>query len=573
MKPARTHVRMASIVALVATACLAVLHLDQADARDESAPTIQGCADLETGRLRIAVADAPCTSAEQALVWPQLQAGAPAHLVRGCVAPSTGALTLHRWRGRFGGTSETGEIGPPACDPGRLVFDWATLVIAGDASDIRVCVNRRSGRGRVVDRMRRCLAREMSLTWQPAQEGPVGPTGPTGAIGPQGVQGPSGPTGPTGPTGPSGEVGATGPTGGTGGTGATGPAGPTGAQGDVGASGPTGLTGPTGAQGNLGPAGPTGATGGTGPTGAQGVIGPTGPTGAQGDLGPVGPTGVTGGTGPTGATGATGQTGSTGAAGDVGPSGPTGSTGATGVAGPTGAQGDIGATGATGATGPTGASAVTRRIGWFVPISNAAKALTGVGLTNPNTSGTATAQPALTNATQMYVRFASAGVGGISGPFSATRASYQPTLTASVITDIPLSGNRRIWVGLASGALSGTQPVTGPASSSVTFVGIAFETGLSSTWRCCSGDGTNLTCTDIPGTSLVAGTEYELTVDFSVVDMLTCTVQAGSGIPISITKTAGVLTRATDLGVQTLTNALDGVTKNTNIGRVVVEQN
>ncbi len=43
--------------------------------------------------------------------------------------------------------------------------------------------------------------------------------------------------------------------------------------------------------------------------------------------------------------------------------------------------------------------------------------------------------------------------------------------------------------------------------------------------------------------------------------------------PISITKTAGVLTRATDLGVQTLTNALDGVTKNTNIGRVVVEQN
>jgi hypothetical protein len=216
---------------------------------------------------------------------------------------------------------------------------------------------------------------------------------------------------------------------------------------------------------------------------------------------------------------------------------------------------------------------VTRRIGWYVPVSTASIALTGIGLTSPSTTGTATAQPGLTNATRMYVRFASVGIGGISGPFTATRPGYRPTLTTYIITDSPLSGNRRIWVGLASAGLSGTQPATGPASSSISFVGIAFETGLSTTWRCCSGNGTNLTCADMPGTSLAAGTEYKLTVDYSVAGTLTCTVEAGAGSPISVAKTSNLPTAAVDLGVQNLTNALDGSIKNQNIGRVVVEQN
>ena len=86
--------------------------------------------------------------------------------------------------------------------------------------------------------------------------------------------------------------------------------------------GSTGIAGPTGATGLTGLTGPTGATG----LGATGV---PGPSGATGDIGPVGPTGATGVTGLTGPTGATGI----GATGLTGPTGATGLTGATGSAG------------------------------------------------------------------------------------------------------------------------------------------------------------------------------------------------------------------------------------------------
>jgi hypothetical protein len=226
-----------------------------------------------------------------------------------------------------------------------------------------------------------------------------------------------------------------------------------------------------------------------------------------------------------------------------------------------------------GATGPTGASATERRTGWYVPVSNASVVLTGVGLSNPTAAGTGSAQPALTNATRMYVRFAATTFAGTNGPFTTSRPAYRPMLTTYLITDSPLSGSRRIWVGLASASLSGTQPATGPASSSISVVGIAFETGLSSTWRCCSVNGTSLTCADMVGTSLAAGTEYELTVDYSVAGTLTCSIAAGSGSPISVAKTSNLPTAAVDLGVQNLTIALDGASKNHNIGRTVIEQN
>jgi hypothetical protein len=96
---------------------------------------IEGCVDPTSARLRIATANAPCASGEIVLQWPALQDAAPAHLVRGCVSRNTGQLKQFRWRGRFGRTTATGAAGPPVCKGGQEVFDWAVLVIDGDAGD------------------------------------------------------------------------------------------------------------------------------------------------------------------------------------------------------------------------------------------------------------------------------------------------------------------------------------------------------------------------------------------------------------------------------------------------------
>ena len=105
----------------------------------------------------------------------------------------------------------------------------------------------------------------------------------------------------------------------------------------------------------------------------------------------------------------------------------------------------------------------------------------------------------------------------------------------------------------------------------MSFVGIAFETGLATTWRCCSGDGANMSCVNMPGTTLAAGTQYKLTVDSSVVGTLTCTVDAGT--PIAVSKTTNLPSAAASLGVQALTASLDGASKNTNVARITIEQN
>jgi hypothetical protein len=171
----------------------------------------------------------------------------------------------------------------------------------------------------------------------------------------------------------------------------------------------------------------------------------------------------------------------------------------------------------------------------------------------------------------MYVGFASTTLAGSNGPFTVTRSSYRPTLTGFIRSDTTIN-TRRIWFALTSASLS-LQAVTGPASSTTNFVGIALDTGVSTVWRCCSGDGTNYSCSDITGTSLVASTEYTLTVDYSVAGTLTCSVQAGTGSVISVAKTTNLPTAAVDLGPQITVAPLDGANKNLFIARAVLEQN
>ncbi len=323
-------------------------------------------------------------------------------------------------------------------------------------------------------------------------------------------------------------------------------------EGPTGATGVAGSTGPTGGIGPTGPSGPTGVTGSSGATGPQGAVGPTGATG------PGGPQGIAGATGP------------------ICPSGATGAAGATGPTGPTGQPGVAGMAGSTGATGPTGDSLTTRKIAWYQPLSNADSSLNSFGLSAPNVSGTGTAQPNLTNATRAYVRNASAtaanSFAGISGPFSTTQVSYRPKLTAFVHSDTTVT-NRRIWIGLSAAGLSAVPVTAGPLATS--FVAVGLQTDASTAWRCCSGDGTSYSCSDIGGTSLVADTEYVVTVDFSVAGLLTCSVQTGAAAPVVATKTTTIpVNGPTGVGVMCGSTTLAaGSAVNHDTARIVLEQN
>lgn len=84
-------------------------------------------------------------------------------------------------------------------------------------TDIRACVDRKTGEMRIPRSTRPCFTRERTMTW--SITGPVGPVGPGGPVGPVGPQGQIGPQGAPGGRGPAGADGATGP---------AGPAGPAG---------------------------------------------------------------------------------------------------------------------------------------------------------------------------------------------------------------------------------------------------------------------------------------------------------------------------------------------------------
>jgi len=80
---------------------------------------------------------------------------------------------------------------------------------------VNACVQRKTGRVRVVAGPNACRRGEQALAWN--IQGPAGPPGPTGAAGVDGPPGPAGAPGATGAAGPEGPAGA---------RGATGPAGP-----------------------------------------------------------------------------------------------------------------------------------------------------------------------------------------------------------------------------------------------------------------------------------------------------------------------------------------------------------
>src|SRR3954452_2660759 len=76
---------------------------------------------------------------------------------------------------------------------------------------IHACMQKKTGRLRVVAGANACRRGERPLSWN--AQGPAGPEGATGPAGPSGPAGTAGATGAQGPAGPAGERGPTGPAG------------------------------------------------------------------------------------------------------------------------------------------------------------------------------------------------------------------------------------------------------------------------------------------------------------------------------------------------------------------------
>lgn len=248
-----------------------------------------------------------------------------------------------------------------------------------------------------------------------------------------------------------------------------------------------------------------------------------------------------------------------------------------------GSSGQILATGGAGAS-PSWTAApatamphetLTRRIAYAHPITTAATTFTAVGMSAPTTSGTATAQPAATGATRMYIRYAStaalnalAGFGG--GPFTQTRPLYRPKYSTVILTDTDIA-SRRIYAGLAESSLTAVVTnTTGTTATAVDYVAIGYDTagtGNTTDWLCCSGDGTNSSCTTT-GIAVAASTEYTLTADWTTAGELVCTVNG-----TSVTKTTNLSTNAVNLGVYNTLTSLTAAAKNHFIAKHALEQN
>ena len=107
-----------------------------------------------------------------------------------------------------------------------IIFFSSAVVGLADNNIIYGCIQRFTGKFRVVNNPSKCRPPEIAISWN--KVGPVGPKGDTGDMGPAGPPGPQGLQGPQGIAGPPGQKGDTGPQGVQGPEGPMGPDGPPG---------------------------------------------------------------------------------------------------------------------------------------------------------------------------------------------------------------------------------------------------------------------------------------------------------------------------------------------------------
>jgi hypothetical protein len=177
----------------------------------------------------------------------------------------------------------------------------------------------------------------------------------------------------------------------------------------------------------------------------------------------------------------------------------------------------------------------------------------------------------------MYVQATSASsinsaAGWATPNFNQLQPPYRPRITADIRTDSPVT-NRRLWVALTSASIEALPQAVASTASTLTFVGVGFDTSIGAGWHCCSGDGTNYTCINGPSATVAANTEYTVVVDWTVSGTLTCSViQAGT--LFTVTKNTNLSTANTNLGIEVATTNLAGSSAVVNFtSDVVLEQN
>lgn len=192
----------------------------------------------------------------------------------------------------------------------------------------------------------------------------------------------------------------------------------------------------------------------------------------------------------------------------------------------------------------------------------------------PVSTGTVTAQPALTSATRMYLQYATVattnGVGGVtSPPANAIRAHLKPMMGAT----FRWAGEANLiaWIGLAESTLSVAPwtPDTGPTISTVDLAAIGFQSSVSTKFRCCTGDGANYSCADMVGTAATPTSAHEY---FARIDprtesgvATTCYLKdLTDGTTASLRKTTNILvtTAATNMYFNAAVTTTENVTKN-----------
>ena len=193
--------------------------------------------------------------------------------------------------------------------------------------------------------------------------------------------------------------------------------------------------------------------------------------------------------------------------------------------------------------------------------------------------GGAVGAPALTNATRMFVTYTSDVTAGSYGYWQSnadnndTRVLYKP-LAVFVIHSGATSTAAVWWYGLEESPTLGNLTPSNTQATAIDHAAVAFGAATSSAWRCCSGDGTNASCTDITGSAWTANTEYMLTVDLRTAGQTQCCVKSISSSSQScVTKTTNQPGAAVNLGMMASIRTTEAVGKKVSVNRMYLEQN
>ena len=195
-------------------------------------------------------------------------------------------------------------------------------------------------------------------------------------------------------------------------------------------------------------------------------------------------------------------------------------------------------------------------------------------------AGGADAAPALTGATRMFVTYTSGATSGNYGYWESnggnndTRALYDP-VAVFVIHSGPTSTSAVWWYGLEESLALGNLTPSSSQATAIDHAAVAFDAATSSAWRCCSGDGTNASCADIPGSAWAANTEYKVAVDLRTANGGTrcCVKNIATSANWCVGKTTNQPGAAVDLGMIAGVKTTEAGAKTVSVSKMYLEQN